>query len=157
MAEQRLSATDLLCVEYSTQVLANAAAGRARDAAMGLVHMIEAVDPEPVNWYVVLVTWAELTICQRLGPDVRPGGVQLAFIDVDGEYEGQEVDVDEVRPAAKWAGRFFAARLAGDDATLQAMTATLDPDLLEECVFEALQMAALACQGQGVFRTWEVR
>lgn len=63
-----------------------------------------------------MLAWVDRTI-SVLG--VRRGTTPGFVLEMDGT--GDQVDVDQVRPEVAWAGRLFAARLARDAATWQAL------------------------------------
>jgi hypothetical protein len=140
---------EAIMVAAATQALDLAMRLQTREAAQALADAAQRIQPQRVNWFPVLLAWADLTFMARFGM-IRPAGaVALTFTDGPG---GPTIpDARQVAPSTAWVGRFFAARLARDEPTLRALAETLPAEMVSACVRDALNMAALACRGYGDF------
>lgn len=78
----------------------------------------------------------------------KPTGMamQLAFRE---EGTGRiDTNADDVRPSAVWAGRLFAARIAGDEGTYLALVRAVPEGEAGGWLMELLATCALAANGE---------
>lgn len=79
----------------------------------------------PVGIWVLAIGLADTMVIHQGGADIGPDAIAMpSYVDLSGD----PLDVDEVAPPERWAGRFVAARAVRDQAACDALVATLADD-----------------------------